>query len=556
MPLPKEGTQFPPADWTPAFDQFALNSLLWSGEIDAVSNGGAASRGDDPRSHVNKPQNVWAKLIARFQFWSKAQPVDGEQRTRIHGPLATNLATLSADVLMSSTPETRLLSGGKSVKGPAQQRADLILNGDDHFMKLIEGAELASGLSGVVLTANWDRDRSDKPWMDVTPCDAAIPEYVLGHLFAVNLWTTHEQRTVAGFHESVLYHVERHESGKITHALYQGTETHIGKLVPLDTIDATAGILGIRGITRNDDETVTIQTGIQSLTAQYWRNLPTRRFRKDGPLARVGRADTEGLESLLDQYDMVWSAWMRDIKLARARLIVPEAYTEMVGSNGRRTFDDEQEVTMALAYTEAGDDTIRAEQFDIRSEQHSMALLGLTKEILQGAGWSMSSYNGEGGGGTKTATEVNDDTSTTERTYKKKALYYKKSGVAMNRALLELDAVHYRGKGIGDADLVDVVFEDMSNMDPEKEARIVSGWHAAESATVETRVRFLHPDWDDIQIAKERDQIFLEFGIGAEEDPAESGRPDGELDPNAASAVDDDEADTGDDARVTDTAAA
>lgn len=531
MPLPTENLAFPPTDWAPAFEQYALNSVLWSGDVENYFTAGTPTRGDDPNSHYNKPQNVFAKLMARFQFWSKPAPV-GEARTRVHGPLATNLATLSANTLMATPPQSRITRAGKSVKGPAQDRADLILNGDDHFMKLIEAAELASGLSGVVLTANWDRDNTDKPWMEVSPCDAAIPEYVLGRLFAVNLWTTHEQRTVVGYHDAVLYHVERHEPGKIIHALYKGTESNIGSLVPLDTLEATAGIPRLRNVIVNDDGTVTIPTGVSTLTAQYWRNLPTRRFRQNGLLSKIGRADTEGLEGLLDQYDMVWSAWMRDIKLARARLIIPEAYQETIGRNGERAFDDDAEIITALAYTEAGDgETIRAEQFDIRSEAHSLALLGLTKEILQGAGWSMSSYNGEDGGAAKTATEVNDDTTTTERTYKRKGLYYKQAGVAINRTLLELDAVHYRGAGIQKADALDVVFEDLSTMDPEKEARIVSGWHSAESATVETRVRFLHPEWDDIQVQKERETIYLEFGIGTEEDPAVSGRP-GETNPD------------------------
>lgn len=530
MPLPEEGKAWPPAEWAPAFDQFNLNDALYTGDVDrlaGLAGGNGTSRGDDPASHYNNGPSTggswYSRIVKSFQFWKtndKAGAASGgENRTRVHGPLATNIATLSATTLMSEPPQTRLIRNGDTVKGPAQDRADEILNSDAMFMRLQQGAEWTSGLSGVALAARWGREVSDRPWVDVVACDAAIPEYVLGHLFAINLWTTYTEKDPMGVRTAVLYHVERHEPGKVIHALYRGSDDSIGKRIPLDTHEATAAIPNIPGSRMGDDEfTVVLPTGIDTLTASYWRNLPTRQFRKDSTLSRIGRADTEGLEPLLDQYDMVWSSWMRDIKLARARLIIPEMYLDVQRTGGGASFDDDQEIIQALAYTETRDgETIQAHQFQIRHEEHGASIIALTKEILQGAGYSMSSYNGESSSGQKTATEVNDDTRTTEATRDSKALYYKEAAIPLSRALLELDRVHHGGPGILKTDAIDIEFSELSQIDPEKEARIVSGWRAAQAASTETIVRFLHPEFDGEQVSKEVERIYLETGMTAEE---------------------------------------
>lgn len=39
----------------------------------------------------------------------------------------------------------------------------------------------------------------------------------------------------------------------------------------------------------------------------------------------MGRSDYKGVEPMLNAFDETWSSWMRDLKVGRARIFVPEA---------------------------------------------------------------------------------------------------------------------------------------------------------------------------------------------------------------------------------------
>src|SRR5690606_3163865 len=107
-----------------------------------------------------------------------------------------------------------------------------IMNSKSTRRTLTEAAELAAGLGAVVLTAHWDRNVSDVPWIGFSTCDAAIPEFVGGRLAAVNLFTTYPI-IVAGVTQRTLVHVERHEPGAIVHGLFPLTDAGIlGAPVP------------------------------------------------------------------------------------------------------------------------------------------------------------------------------------------------------------------------------------------------------------------------------------------------------------------------------------
>lgn len=563
MPLPLENAPWPPPEWLPGFEQMASNHAWSVGDIDAIqafaqaSAGGSYFRGDDPDTHYNNRPPLprfgarVLRMIGRtFNLWNRDTPT-GQARTRLHAPLAGNIGALSADTLMGEPPVTRILAGGKAVKGPQQARADLVLNSPDVHMALQQGAELAASISGSVLTAHWNPEISRTPWLGVTACDAAVPEYVLGQLYALNLWTTYPEITPAGVVLSVYYHVERHELGRVVHALYRGTEHSIGVRVPLQDHPQTETIPTIPGSVRGEESnTVYLPSGINSLTARYWRNLPTRQFRRDGILSRLGRADIEGAEALLDAVDLTWSSWMRDIKLARARLIIPESMLDVKRAGGGGNFDDDQEIVQALNFVnlKGEDDHIRSEQFGIRFEEHSSTLEALTHEVLQHAGYSISSYGQKGETSGATATEVNDRRTTTEGTRDRKSLYFRgDAGNGIFTALLELDSVHYRRRGALSFDpdwTLDIRFPETTQIDPEKEARVLSGLAAARAASIETLVRMRDPELDDPDVRAEVERIYLENSIGVTEpDPATVDRTDPDADPEEEQKPADDEAD-------------
>lgn len=565
MPLPTENEVWPPREWALAFDQFASNDVWFRGseadlaEFYAGHGATSNSRGDDPRSHYNSgtPSNasvgrkVW-RAITR-PFWGRANDrsassgAAAQNRSRLHSPLAGNLATLSADLLFSEPPMHLLIADGEDVKGDAQDRFDKIANGDDMHMTLSQAGEFAAGIGGAVLTAHWDPDRTDRPWIQAAGCDVAVPEYEGSRTVALNLWTTHADVTVTNVVQAVYYHVERHELGAIVHALYRGTQSTIGERVPLTELPTLAHIAGIRGAILEGD-TVRLPTGVPDrLTAQYWRNLPTRTFRKDATLSRIGRADFEGVENMLSEVDAVWSSWMRDIKIARARLIVPSSFLDVSGPGAGGAFDDDQEILTALEYADgtqgAGGvkDQISAQQFEIRYLEHASTILALVKEVLQHAGYSLSSYGEYGDAKAKTATEVVDRTTATERTRDKKALYYKQAAAPLLETLLELDRIHYNGPGLPAGAEVEIRFPELSQQDPEKLARTIALLRSAQAASTRTLVAMQHEDWDAEEQDAEVQRILAEQGLSEEaaepeEDPAALERVDPLLPPEPVDA--------------------
>jgi hypothetical protein len=65
---------------------------------------------------------------------------------------------------------------------------------------------------------------------------------------------------------------------------------------------------------------------------------------------------------------------------------------------------------------------------------------------------------------------------------------------------LALERIHFGGP---DEELPNVEFGDSVTESPEQVARTVQLLHAAEAVSVETRVRMVHPDWDDGQVDEE-----------------------------------------------------
>src|SRR5690606_30732764 len=120
-------------------------------------------------------------------------------------------------------------------------------------------------------------------------------------------------------------HLEHHEPGRITHALYQGSSDNIGRVVPLTERPETAYLAKLV------DADSAILTGIDRLTCSFNQNMPSRLWRKKGALAHAGRSDFAGILPLFDALDETWSSWRRDLKLGGGKILVPEAALDTAG---------------------------------------------------------------------------------------------------------------------------------------------------------------------------------------------------------------------------------
>lgn len=537
MPLPQSGQPWPIAPFGMMFDQYRVNAAWYEGNVDELSRiytqtAEGATTGDAVWRQGVLTSGGITGLGRWARRWWNGQPASNGEVTRIHSPLAGNLASLSSDILFGEAPTTRLIVGGVKVDSAAQTLLDGLMNSDEAQVAMQRAGEYSAGIGAAAFSWAWDKDIADKPWMQAHAADAIIPEFRSGRLSSLITFDTY-----AGTGDTVWRHLQSHESGFIVHGLYSGKRDKLGSLVKFGSKGAPSNLDYIPGIANAvlEGETVKVPTGTKLLTAQMMLNLPTRSYRREGVLSNMGRADTEGAEGFLDAHDETWSSWLRDIKLARARLIVPDSFLEGKGAGNGAYFNEYAEVFTGLDGLSLGDDmknSIIPQQFDIRWEAHHKSALAEVAEVLQHAGYNESSY-GDAGGSDNTATEVIDRTRRTERTRDKKARYARMALNGMARAGLELHVAVYgsvTGYEAVKPENLEVVFPEVSQIDPEKQARTIQFLRASKALSIDTAIRMQHPDWDEKEIGAEVEKIAKEtpdpidpftVGLNGDTEPAD-----------------------------------
>lgn len=510
MPIPAPNSEWPPKPWDFAYRAYAENDAWWTGDTDALEKLYRRERGEAAAAtHVHRgiPMRGGVVGAATRMFWGRPVPF-GENRTRLHVPAPADLATLASDLVFAEPPEVKLEA--EKTNKAAQERLDLIANGDEPHAMFSEMGELKSALGATALVVRWDTAVADNAWLEPSAADVVIPVFRSGRMIECTLWTEYVDGS------KYYRHLEHHMVGAIEHALYVGSENNLGRRVPLQERPETAGIAELV----NADSM--ILTGIDRLTAVYNPNMPTAKWRKKGVLAHTGRSDFAQLHPLFDALDETWSSWIRDLRQGAGKVLVPESMLDFGGIGTGGTFDMGREVFAGLNVP--GDPTkvaIDKVQFEIRVEEHERTAFGIYREILRKAGFSQSAwgdYTGGAEGGQMTATEVADRKSASERTRDKKIL---RDRVAIARAAsvaLEIDGRVFPGKGGGRFEPPTVVFPDVSQEDPEKLARTLTLLDTAAAISLEQKVRRANPDWDDELVNAEVAKIRAERGTAP--DPA------------------------------------
>ncbi|WP_242882595.1 phage portal protein [Actinomadura litoris] len=456
------------------FEKFAEWSAWYSGDPDALAS---------VYTSAPPPTTGWFSRLARW--WWGTRPTPGQPITKLHVPAAADLATLSADLLLSQPP--RLMAADTATTDRLAEHMD-----ERTHATLREAAEIAAALGGVWLRVNWDSELSTRPWLDLVHPDAAVGQWRHGHLTGVTFW-----RTVAIDDKSVTRHLEEHTPGQISHGLYVGDRNVLGVRVPLTEHPTTAALA--RHLTSGD----TIDTGIKPLiTAAYIPNMrPARLWRHSPAAAMLGRPDIEGLEPLLDQLDERWSDWMREVRLAKARLLVPHSFLESAGRGKGATFDADAELLTAMNMGPAPDaSALQLVQPNIRVRELSATTEAVLAQIVKSAGYSAQSFGGSEGS-ELTATEVNARNSRSALTRRKKVSYWAPGLAAIAQALLAIDK-HVFGAAITPT-RPRVEFPPIADPDALDVAQSLNLLRSARAASTRTLVATLHPDWDNAAVTAE-----------------------------------------------------
>jgi hypothetical protein len=484
MPLPADNSAWPPPEWADHYKRMRVDDAWYAG---------------DPKRLARIYSHHAPPAERRWRLWGRRSTEHraGRRDHRLHVPLPGDIASTSADLLFADMPQITV-SDTKT-----QQRLDDLLDLNRAQQVFLGAAEQAAALSGVFLRTTWDQTLADYPLITVMQPDAAMPEFRFGMLRAVNFW-----RELAGStDQNVWRHIERHEPGHIIHALYQGDGDSIGRQVPLtehpDTTELAAS-LGPDG--------VSIATGIRELTASYVPNMLPNRLHRGAP---IGRSDYAApLHDLFDSLDEVWTSWMRDIRLARARLIVPDGYLRNEGPGAGASFDDDREVFAALKIppTEAGG-SITLAQFGIRVAEHQATAESLVRQAAQSAGYSAQSFGLDAQGAPITATESDSRDQRSMVTRSKKAGYWRHALQEQLFVQLQLDRALFGQQITPERPSVEFgpgVAESMQST-----ATTLDLLNRAGAVSASTKVKILHPEWDDATVQAEVAAILAETGAAA-----------------------------------------
>jgi len=481
VPIPTGGAWPPPAH-QPAYDAYRAWDAWYVGDPAEL----VKVYTSQPAARV-RPSQYAGGVVGMLSRWLWGTPPRTDQRdSRLHVPVPADLAATSAGLLFAEPPTL-------TASPEAQGAVDELVERGLHTV-LRHAAEIGSVLGDVYLRPVVDPEVSPtRAIVSAVPADAAIPVIRWGTLVEVTFWSVLEES--AG---TVVRLLEHHDvvrgAGRIVYALHEGTATELGRPIPLTEHEATAYLAELV------DETGAQATGLDRLDVVRIPNAgPQRRWRQLPSLKYHGRSDYDGAEPLFDRIDEVWTSWMRDIRLARGRITVPDYMLQDLGPGKGAVWDADREVYSSVNAMPGQGDGITVTQFAIRWQEHKATVDALMEAAMRHAGLSAQTL-GEEGDVAMTATEAQ---ARERQTFLSRGGRITTWAPALAQYIEMHLAVEQLRFGGPDPGRPAVEFGDSVTESPETVARTVQLLAAAEAVSIETRVRMVHPDWTDEQVIAE-----------------------------------------------------
>ncbi|MFJ3537046.1 capsid protein [Streptomyces sp. NPDC090109] len=497
MPLPEKNIAWPPIhpavrsdmeDWAAWYsanpDRLAYRYRNRHTRTYALGQGGQIQ---------NRPSQYRGGLVgtvARW-FWGEPTPL-GERRANLHMPLARDIARTSSDLLYSEPPAL------KADNTRTQARLEELM---DTSLKrtLIAAGGSSAALGGAYLRIVWDDQISDRPWITRVDADGASPEFAYGdRLRAVTFWTVLEADG-----QRVVRHLERHEPGMVLHGVYEGTTDNLGKPRALGDFAQTRTLEPVRQLPAGMEKRLLVSYIPNTMEAPDWRDIPGA--------AGLGTSDFQGAETFLSSIDETYTSWMRDVRLAKSRILVPAMYLDSRGPGAGAVWED-REVFSPLNVPPNSDHPITLNQFEIRHEQHRATIEDLIGKVVRNAGYSGSTFGDDSAGAAVTATEIKARAARSMSTRARKAELSVPPIANIAETLLMLEASElFRVPGV-EVERPDVVFADSVQDDIKTLAETAALLEQAGAASTEAKVALVHPDWDERDQQAEVQRILKETG--------------------------------------------
>lgn len=536
------GTAWPPKELVPILGQVAEWSAWYSGSRDELERVGAAVGDRQQRTGLSGVIVRWWR-----RFWG-APVTDSSTlpKIKVHVPLATDIAAASADLLFGEPPTITAVAPDEAT---AEQQviadataARIAKYVEDGLVGVLAGAaETGAALGGVYLRVTWDMALR-KVFISRIDTDFAIPVFAWGQLVSVTFW----RRLAGSAGRDVYRHLEIHEidhgtpdqagtgNGIIRHQLWAGTTNDLGRQVPLTDHPATAVLAPL---VDHDGDAITTHT--PGLACDYIPNrTPNPLWRTEPCGADLGAPDIQGVEDLLDRLDHAYSSLLRELDLAKARIVLPQYMLDDLGPGQGQAFDADREIWVPLPGATApssGQQPMMPQLYQpqIRVDDHLRIMQQLVEDILRSAGYSAATF-GEDEDGAQTATEVNSKTSRSRATRGRKIRTWQPALVRLVAKMLAVDVALGKlaraadpgsqdwADELVDPSLVRVEFPAPSQS-PLELAQTAQALRTAMAASTETLVRLVHPGWDDAQVDEEVARVLAESGQSVQ-DPATFGQ--------------------------------
>jgi hypothetical protein len=516
MPLPTTpNTLWPPAHLDIPHADMDMWRAWYAGDpnhLAAVYGGVAAyTRNGVAREFFGVDRRALTSGELRM-FWGQ-DPSPGQEAAKLHVPIASDIAELSANLLWSDVPTVTVDLDSTDLAKTTQAQIGRYLDDRGHA-KLREASEMTAGLSNAYLRVVWDTALRPRPWTDVLPPEAVVPTWRWGALAEAIVWrelpTPEDGKSVwrelptPEDGKSVWRLLELHQPGVIEYGVYRGSLDRLGEKMELGDHPDTEYLAS------RTDSAGRQATGINRLLITHLPNvLPNRVWDGIPDTAPLGRSDYAGIEPAMDALDETWTSWMRDLRLGKARVVVPQEMLDTDGPGRGGVFDLDKELIVALtglAGSEAMKDSITEVQFKIRVEEHERTAKALRRQILASAGYSAQSM-GEEGAVAVTATEVaarKEESLTTRGT---KILYQRPALLEHLTTMMMVDVRHCGAKGVDPGAELTASWPQAVQPDPEAVARSLSLLEAAGAISTFMKVKMREPSWDDAEIKAEVQRI-------------------------------------------------
>jgi hypothetical protein len=501
MPLPTSNAPWPPPELAIPHSDMDMWRAWYSGNTDhlAAVYGGVANYRNNAiaRRFFEVDQRRTSSGELRTFWGQEATP--GQQTAKLHVPIAADIAEMSANLLWADVPQVTVDGDSTDMVDTTQAQIGRYLDDRGHA-KLREAAELTAGLSNSYLRVVWDTSLRPRPWTDVISPEAVVPTWRWGALAEAIVWRELGPLDDGG---EVWRLLEHHTPGAIEYGLYVGGVAALG---------IRAGSLADHPDTEylvaRTDSQGRQATGINRLLITHVPNvLPNRVWDGIPNTAPLGRSDLAGVEPFMDSLDETWTSWMRDLRLGKARILLPQSMLDTDGPGAGGTFNLEQEVRVGLNMLDEGSkDSISQVQFGIRVDEHERTAKALRKQILSSAGYSAQSF-GEEGNVAVTATEVAARKEESLATRGTKILYQRPALLDHLTTMMLVDVTHCGAKGVDPAAELTASWPQAVQPDPEATARTLQLLDSAGAISDFMKVKWRSPELDDEEVEAEVQRI-------------------------------------------------